>query len=324
MGGAHARAARGGRTQIVPPLRRQRPRAWCRGFSNLNLLAAIGLLALISFLLQVQSGDINPLAWFAKKPAAAASKDKTGAGKKGKAPPMIVFPTDPLRTAGERYVQQRKTDLEEAESTKRDVYLSVAHMDGAAAAAMLAAMDQAAAVQLLSNLEQRDLARIFEAAPPAQAAQWAAALLNQPPPPAVPEPFKQQAAQAGVYDDTTELLQKYAAGANGAAGTTPAQDGTVPDGAAGTPAAPGQGAAGTSAPPGPGAPGAASVAPPAPGANVLPGMWRNGPAPAPGHAFTEQVNLQSVKPPAGGKRAKDHAKARQTKRPRRPPGTTTV
>lgn len=289
----------------------------CRGFSNTNLLAAIGLLALITFLLQVQSGEINPLAWFAKQPTAAAAKDKAGTTKKGKAPPMIVFPADPLRAAGERYVKQRKADLDEAESTKRDVYLSLAHMDSAAAAAMLAAMDQTAAVQLLGNLEQRDLARIFEAAPPAQAAKWAAALLNQPLPPAVPEAFKPQAAQAGVYDDTAELLQKYAAGATGAGGT-----------AAGTVAAPGganpSGAAGAVTPPGPGAPGAASAAPPAPGANVLPGAYRDGPAPAPGPALTEQANIQHIKPPAGGKRAKDQATARQRKQLRHPPGITNV
>jgi hypothetical protein len=306
------------------PLCKQPLRAWCRGFSNANLLAAIGLLALITFLLQVQSGDINPLAWFAKKPAAAATKDKSGAGKKGKAPPMIVFPVDPLREAGAHFSAQRKADLEEEESTKRDVYLSVAHMDSDAAAAMLAAMDQTAAVQLLSHLEQRELARIFEAAPPAKAALWAAALLNQPPLPAVPDAFKQQAKQAGVYDDTAELLQKYAADAALAAGSV--VPGTADPGTAtGSAAVPGAPAPGAAIPPGQGAAGSAGAAPPAPGTSVLPGSYRSGPtrAKAP-QALTKQANSPTVKPPAGGKRAQAKAKARSKIKRRVVPGTTNV
>jgi hypothetical protein len=291
-----------------------------RGFSNTNLLAAIGLLALITFLLQVQSGDINPLAWFAPKPAATAPKGKAATGKKAKSPPMIVFPADPMREAGERYVKQRKADVEEAESTKRDLWLGVAHMDSDAAAAMLAAMDQTAAVQLLSNLEERELARIFEAAPPAQAAQWAAALLNQPQLPAVPDAFKEQAKQAGLYDDTAELLQKYATGANGAAGAA-ASGVANPGAAAGAAGA----ASGVTSPPGPGAPGAASTAPPAPGASVLPGAFHDGPAPANGpDALTEQANNQNIKPPSGGKRVKAHAKTPPKKQRRYPPGTSNV
>jgi hypothetical protein len=262
----------------------------------MNLLAAVGLLALITFLLQVQSGDINPLAWFAPKPAAAEAKGKTGAnkaaaGKKGKPPPMIVFPADPLREAGAQYVKQRKAAIEEAESTKRDVWLSVAHMDSAAAVAMLTAMDQTAAVEILSNLEQRELARLFEAAPPTQAALWAAALLNQPRPSPVPDAFKQQAKQAGLYDDTAELLQKYAAGAAGGA------VGNV-------------GAAG----------GAAT-----PGASFLPGAYRDGLAPVDRHdALTEQANNQYIEPQRSGKRARDKAPEQHKKQRRPPPGTTTV
>jgi hypothetical protein len=317
VGGAHARAARGGRTQPGPLLRKQPLRALRRGFSNTNLLAAIGLLALVTFLLQVQSGDINPLAWFAPKPAATTPKGKAATGKKAKAPPMIVFPADPLREAGERYVKQRKTDVEEAESTKRDLWLSVARMDSDAAAAMLAAMDQTAAVQLLSNLEERELARIFEAARPAQAAQWAAALQNQPQLPAVPDAFKEQAKQAGLYDDTAELLQKYAAGANGAAGAA-ASGAANPGAAAGA-------ASGVTAPPGPGAPGAASTAPPAPGASVLPGAFHDSPAPVNGpDALTEQANSQNIKPPSGGKRAKARAKTPPKKQRRYPPGASNV
>lgn len=289
------------------------------------MLAAIGLLALITFLLQVQSGDINPLAWFAKKPAAAAAKDKGAAGKKGKAPPMIVFPVDPLREAGEHFAAQRKTDLAEVESTQRDVYQGVAHMDSDAAAAMLAAMDQTAAVQLLSHLEQRDLARIFEAAPPAQAALWAAALLNQPPLPAVPEPFRQQAKQAGVYDDTAELLQKYAADAALAAGSAAAPGAAAPGAATGSAAAPGATPPGSAVPPGQGAAGAAGAAPPAPGASVLPGAYRAGPAAVNGpNTLTKPANSTHVKPPAGGKRAQAKAKAQRKMKRRVPPGATNV
>lgn len=296
-----------------PPLRKQPLRALRRGFSNTNLLAAIGLLALITFLLQIQSGEINPLTWFAKKPA-AAGKAKSAAGKKGKAPPMIVFPADPLREAGERYVKQRQTDLAEAESTQRDLWLAVAHMDSDAAAAMLAAMEQTAAVRLLSNLEQRDLARILEAAPPAQAALWAAALLNQPQPPPVPDAFKQQAKQAGLYDDTAELLQENAANANSSAGTEVTPGTANPDAVAGSAPPPDQGTAGV-----------AGVAPPAPGTSVLPGAFYDRPPPPAGNAAPmKQTATQTSKPPVGGKCAKQKAKAHPQNKRRKPPGTVSV
>jgi hypothetical protein len=312
VGGAPKRAARGGPHFHVPPLRQLAPRALCRGYSNSNLLAALGAFALITFLLQVQSGDINPLAWFARPPAAAAAKGKGKAGgaKSGKPPPMIVFPVDPMPGAAERYVAQRKLDVAEAESIKRDVWLSVKHMDSLAAAQMLAAMEQTAALEVLSNLEQRDLARIFEASDPAQAATWAAALLNQPPLPPVPDPFKARAKAAGLYDDTQELLQQYATGAAGAAGAP----GTAPP-APGTDAAPGAAGATGATDPGAGAgtgAAAATGAGAAPG--VLPGSYARPPSNASSAGAGPASTKQSTAPPRGGKRARAPARAQRKRR----------
>ncbi len=249
------------------------------------LLAALGAFALITLLLQIQNGAINPLAWFARPPAADAAKGKAKAGgaKSSKTPPMIVFPADPLRQAGADYVAKRQQDIARAESIQRGVWRGVKHMDSLAAARLLAAMEQTAALQVLSHLEQRDLARIFEEAAPAQAAVWAAALLNQPQLPPVPEAFQAQAKAAGLYDDTQELLERYAAGA---------------DGAAEDPAS------------------APAATPPATGAapGVIPGSYPTPLASANPPGPGETNIQQSITPPGSGDRARAPALARRKRR----------
>lgn len=251
----------------------------CRGYSNSTLLAALGVFALITFLLQVQCGAINPLEWFRRPPADAAAKDgaKPATGAAAKQPPMLAYPEDPLRAAADAYAVQRRREIDRADSISRQVWRSVRQMDGAAAARMLGAMEQTAALKLLQQLKARDLARIFEAAPPAQAALWAAALLDQPELPPVPEPFKARAKAAGLYDDTQELLEKYAAGAGNPAKAEEAADSTAPpETAAGQEPAPAAGAAATpGAEPGaPAVPDGTDAPPGTPGAGVIPGNYR--------------------------------------------------
>lgn len=283
-------------------------RLLCRGFSNATLLVAIGLIALITLLAQVQTGAIDLTALVpAKAPAQAKAK---GAGKPGKPPAMITLPANPLDAAAEHFVKARQETIAEDLSTKRDVALSLAHMDEAAAAKLLQVMDQTAAVELLAELEERDLARIFEAAPPDIAAQWAAALMTPKQLPAIPEPFKPAATRAGLYDDTQELLQQYGAGGAGAA----APAGT-------TAASPATGGAGNAAQPG-SAP--ASGAAPSAGGGGQPGTAPAANAPVSPASLRFSRNKASAKPRESGKGAADGSAAPWRRKRPPPAGSLTA
>jgi hypothetical protein len=285
---------------------RRKERLLCRGFSNATLLVAIGLIALITFLAQIQTGALDLGALIPAKAAAQAGAKGAGAGKQGKPPAMITFPVNPLDAAAERFVKERRQAIAEDLSTKRDVALSLAHMDEAAAAKLLQAMDQAAAVELLSQLEERDLARIFAAAPPDIAAQWVSVLMAPRQLPEIPEPFKPAAKRAGLYDDTQELLKQYA---TGVAGTAP------PGGSTAAPPSPG--AAGNAAQPG---------AAPAPGAAPSAGAGSQPGGTPPANPQMSPASLRhrrigaTVEPPQSGKGAADGSAAPWRRKRPPPPG----
>lgn len=153
--------------------------------SNATLLGAVAALALVSALSMIQSGDLNPVALFAS--AAPAQVIQTQSGKKkGKAPPLI--PRDPavqieLPTNSEEIGLEPQYTLD----PWAELSQALARMDAKAAAALLVELDTETAAALLVMLHERDLARILEAANPADAVPWvlaiketAAAVANMP------------------------------------------------------------------------------------------------------------------------------------------------
>lgn len=144
------------------------------GLSNAALLGAVAALALISALSMIQNGDLNPVALFAS--AAPAQVIQTQSGKKkGKAPPLI--PREPS-VQTELPARSEETSLEHQLTLDPWVELSqaLARMDAKAAATLLVELDAEATTALLITLHERDLARILEAADPADAALWVLAI----------------------------------------------------------------------------------------------------------------------------------------------------
>jgi hypothetical protein len=302
----------------------------------------LGLVALISLLMQIQSGDINPLALFAKKAPAAGAKAGTKAGakgKKGKAPPMLPPTVRPLRGAADLYVKARDREVLRGEIQQRETWQAFARMDEAAAAVILTALEDKDAVAILSHLQEHELARILEVTPRDKAAAWVKALYNLQPLDPVPVPFRDRAKRAGLYDDTQDLLQQWESqqAAQDVASTpgTGTVLGTAPSASPGT-AAPAQ--PGTSSPAQPGTatpaqPGTASPAQPGTPAPAAPGVSPAQPggattaAPAtavptsPASLSGAQTKSGSKKPRSGSRPGKVPRRQRDKRGPV-PPGLT--
>ncbi|MBN2080659.1 hypothetical protein JW859_00490 [bacterium] len=140
------------------------------GFSNAALAALIGLVALVGLLGLMSSGQVDFASLFAPPPEVKTEKAK----KKKTAPPALVPPEavipiapeitapDAAEPAADRYELDPQLELVQA----------LGRMDGQAAAEMLSFTAPETATRLLLQLRERDLARILEYAPAADAAQW--------------------------------------------------------------------------------------------------------------------------------------------------------
>jgi len=226
------------------------------------LLALVGLLALVSLLLMIQAGEIDPLAFMPQKAESAASTKKGKPAKKGKGPAMVPPADTSLAAEANRFLDQRKQEIAADQADQWRLRHAIAEMDPIPAAALLAAMGDAQAAGIMLHLPPRPLARILEAAPADVSSRWVAILATEPTLPPIPEQYLPYAVQQGF----TEAVPAPEAGpaAGGTATSQAPQAGQPPTGAPGT-------APGTPAPPPGTAPPPPETTTPPPGGQPLPG-----------------------------------------------------
>lgn len=162
------------------------------GFTNANLAAGLALLAVLSLLLLIQSGEISPLSWFgsAKKPAG-------GKGKKSATPLLFSEEEEPADALAADDNDGDEQAAVIAVPRQWRIQQALAQMHGADAANLLAQLDPSQAVEILERLKPRDLARILEEAGPQVAAGWIELLTAEPAPPEPPqEPADEEAGLA--------------------------------------------------------------------------------------------------------------------------------
>lgn len=152
----------------------------------------LGLIALIGLLAMLQSGQLS-LGSVLPAPAVGARHSKAGA--RGKAPQLLPRMTQAVGTAGEPAAEQAGPATYQRQP-RRELYQALAQMDADAAAEMLIELDADRVTELLLQLRERDLARILEAAPPVESAQWVADLLDAAPALDLPPAANQPAAAA--------------------------------------------------------------------------------------------------------------------------------
>jgi hypothetical protein len=136
----------------------------------------LGLLALIGLLAMVQSGQLTLRG---SLPASAASprSSKTGASSK----PQKLYPRQATTVANLAAAGAEQPEPVLQRQPRRELYQALARMDADAAADMLGELDADSVTELLLAQRERDLARILEAAPPFEAAEWIADFLEAAP-----------------------------------------------------------------------------------------------------------------------------------------------
>ena len=150
-------------------------------FSTLNLVIALAVFALVSLMLGIQAGDINPAIFM----PAGKSAGKTPGSK----PPAFLLPDqlpvdsaspgsetsiDPLVLSEELAI----TSLPEDAGSRLLTFKAFGLMDPALAAERLHRLNDNDATLILASQKRRDLAYILEMADPADAANWVNILLQ--------------------------------------------------------------------------------------------------------------------------------------------------
>jgi hypothetical protein len=138
----------------------------------------LGLVALIGLLAMLQSGQLS---LGSVLPAPAAGTRHTKAGARSKTPQFLPRTTKAVSTTGGPAAEQ-SGPATYPRQPRRELYQALAQMDADAAANMLMELDADRVTELLLQLRERELARILEAAPPFESAQWVADLLDAAPP----------------------------------------------------------------------------------------------------------------------------------------------
>jgi hypothetical protein len=187
------------------PLPLARSRWLERGFSNVQLLISLAVLAVVSLLMQVQAGEVDLGSMLA-----ASAKPSKSTKRSSKAPDLIPPEVKPsIEVAADQYVMSRTDQVRRLNRMQRETLESFARMDGEAAALILAELELDTAVEILAFQKERDLARILEYADPADAASYITDLLKRRQLTEIPDEFKPATAEAGLYDNTGDLLEQY-------------------------------------------------------------------------------------------------------------------
>jgi hypothetical protein len=200
------------------------------GKANSDVIIALALVAVVAFLMQVQSGAIDISGLGAK---AGTGKAPTG---EGGSPGLIVLAeapqsADPFAIAADAFILERGRQLEAQRLTDWRVRAGLAWSDAEAGARLLEQLSPSAAAGLLGSLPPRSAARILGASDPQIAAKWYELLASPEPLAPVPDELKARAASAGLYDNSSELLEA----ARAQAGAPPQGAAGVAEGTAGGP-----------------------------------------------------------------------------------------
>jgi len=276
----------------------------------------VGLLALVSLLLMIQAGEIDPLAFLPQKAATAASAKKGKTAKKGKGPAMVPPADTSLAAEANRFLDQRKQEIAANQADQWRLRHAIAEMDPVPAAALLAAMGDAQATSILSHLPPRPLARILEVAPADVSSRWVAMLATEPALPPIPEQYLPYAVQQGFTEAVPAPQAGQSAGAPGAA--------QAPQAGQPAPGAPGT-APGAAAPPPGTTPPPPGTTPPPPGGQPLPGAGAAALIAPPGLKGAESLasyKRQATRRPAqAGLKPGDGSPGKRGRKRPPPPGT---
>jgi len=161
--------------------------------TNAGLAGLLGLLALIGLLAMIQSRQLTLTALL---PTTPAGTKQSKASAKGRAPQLFPRQAPAAATPVRAGAEQPVPEINQRQP-RRELYQALARMDADTAADMLMELDADAVTELLLALRERDLSRILEAAPPVEAAQWVAGLLDAAPPLEPPPATEQPAVPAG-------------------------------------------------------------------------------------------------------------------------------
>jgi hypothetical protein len=193
----------------------------------------------------VQSGAFD-LGAMLGKPGA---KDGTQAAAEGGG--IIVLPEaarDPYADAARAFLAKRSGELDAQALADWRLRSGLAWADPDSAARALEQLQPPVAAALLLKLPRRGIANIISAADPAVSSKWLDLMTVPQALPAVPDELKAQAARAGLYDNSSDLLadarrQAGASVATAEGGTGGAASQTPADPAASPPADPAAGGA---------------------------------------------------------------------------------
>ena len=156
------------------------------GFSNVTLIIALAVFALVSLLTGIQAGDINISAFMPAGKAARKSKSSQSSplllAEKAEAQADETVDSEPVDSALDA-VQTETESVPEGASridgrTRQLVCKAVGLMDPALAARRIEKLSDNDATLVLSCLKRRDLAYILEMADPVKTANWINILLQ--------------------------------------------------------------------------------------------------------------------------------------------------
>jgi hypothetical protein len=199
------------------------------GAGNSTIVLVLAIIAAVSLLLQIQSGYIRLDPFFTSAP-----KETTKTAKKGKSPELFAPKPEIPAADIDRFLERRTSTLDELHNIQYETRQAIALMEPESAANLLDELEPVEAVSILRHLNERDLARILEAAPVQASAEWVKLLIKPAVLPEIPDALKDRAAQLGLYDDTAELLQRLSPPADTSEARS-GQDGTQTNAESGSP-----------------------------------------------------------------------------------------